>query len=418
MKQLHPKSISDQIVQIPGSKSISHRMMICAALAKGKSKIHNALKSEDLSLTCQTLGYMGADINEISDNCVEVTGFDGKPVPYDAPIYLGNSGTSMRLLAGIAALGESAYTLTGDTRMCERPMNELLEALERIQITAYSRNDQGTPPVVIQGGSRLGGKTLIDCSKSSQYLSALLMAGALFEQGLVIDLPGPPVSVPYIDLTLDVMKQFNVIAERISETRYEVPGNQVYVPGTRVVEPDLSNAGYFWAAGAVTGKKVGVDNILADSLQGDLNQINILEKMGCRVDRQGQVISVQGQDLQGVDVDMSDTPDAVPAIAVVAAFANGTTRISNIGHLRVKECDRIDAVCSQLEKMGIQTSQSPDSMEITGGTPKGATINTFNDHRIAMAFSVAGLKVEGMQIENPSCVEKSFPTYWQIYDTL
>ncbi len=417
MKTLTPRTIPDQVVRVPGSKSISHRMMICAALAQGKSQIYNSLDSEDLSLTRKTLGYMGADIKEVSQDLIQIIGFGGRPVPHSDPIYLGNSGTSMRLLAGIAALGDTAYTLTGDTRMCQRPMNELLDALNRIQISAYSRNDKGTPPVVIQGGSRLGGKTLIDCSKSSQYLSALLMAGALFEQGLVIDLTGPPVSQPYIDLTLDVMNQFQVTAARVSDTRYEVPGSQVYVPGTRVVEPDMSNAGYFWAAGAVTGKKIGVDNI-GDSLQGDLKQVEILEKMGCLIEKQGRVLSVRGRELTGVDVDMSDTPDAVPAIAVVAAFARGTTRIRNIGHLRIKECDRIDAVCSQLSKMGIAVCQGPDFMEITGGSPRGASIETFNDHRIAMAFSVAGLAVEGMEIENPSCVEKSFPTYWQLYDAL
>lgn len=417
MKQLTPRKIKDQVVRIPGSKSISHRMMICAALAGGTSKIYNALDSEDLSLTRKTLVHMGAQIKKTGDDLYEVNGFNGRPQPYPDPIYLGNSGTSMRLLAGIAALGNSAYTLTGDERMCQRPMNELLDALNLIQITAHSRNDQGTPPVVIQGGSRMGGRTRIDCSKSSQYLSALLMAGALFDQGLVIELTGPPVSQPYIDLTLDVMAQFNVTAKRVSETRYEVPGGQAYISGTRVVEPDMSNAGYFWAAGAVTGQKIGVDNI-GDSLQGDIKQVNILEKMGCAVEKQGRVLSVQGGELTGVDVDMSDTPDAVPAIALVAAFARGTTRIRNIAHLRVKECDRIDVVCSQLTKMGIQVSQGPDFMEITGGTPKGAGIETFNDHRIAMAFSVAGLMVEGMQIENPSCVEKSFPTYWQIYDAL
>ena len=349
---------------------------------------------------------------------LEVTGFNGKPNPYSSPIYLGNSGTSMRLLAGIAALGNSPYTLTGDTRMCQRPMNELLDALKRLNISAFSQNPEGTPPVTIEGGPRLGGKTLIDCSKSSQYLSALLMAGALFDQGLVIDLTGPPVSVPYINLTLDVMNQFKVTASRISETSYHVPGNQVYEPGSYVVEPDLSNAGYFWAMGAITGKEIGVANIKQDSLQGDLNQVRILEQMGCRVNIKDQVISVKGNDLRGVDVDMSDTPDAVPAIAVVAAFAGGTTRIRNIAHLRVKECDRIDAMATQLTKMGIEVNQGPDSMEIIGGTPKGASIETFNDHRIAMSFSVAGFRVQGMEIENPSCVQKSFPTYWQIYDSL
>lgn len=418
MKRIHPRFIRDQIVLVPGSKSISHRMMICAALSGGVSRITNLLESEDLSLTRKTLEAMGAKIGELGNGKMEIKGFNGCPRPHKDPIFLGNSGTSMRLLAGIAALGTSPYILTGDGRMCQRPMVELLDALTRIRIKAGSESSHGTPPVIIEGGDRKGGHTLIDCSKSSQYLSSLLMLGALLDDGLTIDLTGPPVSQPYIDLTLDVMGQFNVIVHRISETLYKVPGMQTYEPGDYMVEPDMSNAGYFWAAGAITGKSIGVDNIYENSLQGDKRQVDILEKMGCQITNDENRISVKGQNLKGVDIDMGDTPDAVPAIALVAAFAKGTTRIHNIGHLRVKECDRIDAVSSQLMKMGIDVTQGEDSMEITGGNPKGAFIETFNDHRIAMAFSLAGLVVEGMEIENPSCVEKSFPKFWQIYDAL
>ena len=419
MKQIISRNVQDQVVKIPGSKSISHRMLICAALADGISEIYNVLDSQDISLTHKTLACMGAQIETRQDGVLSVTGFGGRPKPWPDPIHLGNSGTSMRLLAGIAALGSTPYTLTGDERMRQRPMGELLDALGRIRISAISHNNEGTPPVVIQGGDRAGGRTLLDCSRSSQYLSALLMAGAFFDQGLVIDLTGPAVSQPYIDLTLDVMKQFRVNAFRISDTCYEVPGGQIYSAGTRSVEPDLSNAGYFWAAGAVTGADIGVDNIGTTSLQGDLKQAYIFEKMGCSVNHDARVLRVKGHPpLHGVDVDMSDTPDAVPAVAVTAAFAQGTTRITNIGHLRVKECDRIDAVCSQLTKMGIQAVQGPDFMEITGGTPHGAVIETFNDHRIAMAFAVAGLRVDDIQIENPVCVEKSFPTFWQLFDAL
>nr|WP_319393833.1 3-phosphoshikimate 1-carboxyvinyltransferase [uncultured Desulfobacter sp.] len=418
MKQVVPRNIQDQVVQIPGSKSISHRMLICAALADGISEIYNVLDSQDISLTRKTLVCMGAQIESREDGVLTVAGFGGRPKPWPDPIHLGNSGTSMRLLAGIAALGSTPYTLTGDERMCQRPMGELMDALGGIRISASSQNSDGTPPVVIQGGDRNGGRTLLDCSRSSQYLSALLMAGAFFDQGLVIDLTGPAVSQPYIDLTLDVMNQFGVSAFQVSDTCYEVPGAQTYTAGTRSVEPDLSNAGYFWAAGAITGADIGVDNIGTASLQGDLKQAYIFEKMGCTVDHDGRVLRVKGDALQGVDVDMSDTPDAVPAVAVTAAFAQGTTRISNIGHLRVKECDRIDAVCSQLKKMGINAVQGPDFMEITGGTPHGAQIETFNDHRIAMAFAVAGLRVDGVKIENPVCVEKSFPTFWQLFESL
>ena len=418
MKQVITREIQDQVVTVPGSKSISHRMLICAALCQGISPIYNVLDSQDISLTRKTLECMGAQIEETPDGALNVKGFGGRPQPWTKPIHLGNSGTSMRLLAGIAALGTTAYTLTGDDRMCQRPMGELLDALTRIRITAQSVNSEGSPPVVIQGGDRAGGRTLLDCSRSSQYLSALLMAGAFFENGLVIDLPAPAVSQPYIDLTLDVMKQFGVTAFQVTDTSYEVPGEQTYTSGTRSVEPDLSNAGYFWAAAAVTGAQIGVDNIGTSSLQGDLKQVEIFEKMGCSLSHDGRTLKVKGGPLQGVDVDMSDTPDAVPAVAVTAAFAKGTTRITNIGHLRVKECDRIDAVCSQLTAMGIKAVQGDDFMEITGGTPHGATIKTFNDHRIAMAFAVAGLKIRGIEIENPACVEKSFPTFWQLFDAL
>jgi 3-phosphoshikimate 1-carboxyvinyltransferase len=421
-KQIKTRPVPDQIVQVPGSKSISHRMIICAALSNGRSKIRNLLQSQDLSLTATALTAMGADITQ-GPNLVGVQGFNGRPIPHETPIFLGNSGTSMRLLAGIAGLGQTVYTLTGDERMCERPMVELLDALNGIQIKAWSKNPGGTPPVCIKGIGRQGGHAQIDCSKSSQYLSSLLMMGALMEQGLTITLPTPPVSVPYIDLTIDVMNQFNVTAHRISDQEYQVPGNQKYESGEYMVEPDLSNAGYFWAAGAITGSEIGVDNIQKTSLQGDLKQILILEKMGCSLNIGKNSVAVKGNSLngphlKGIDVDMSDTPDAVPAIAVVAAFAKGTTRISNIAHLRVKECDRIEAVSSQLIKMGITVTQGNDWLEIVGGTPKGAFIETFNDHRIAMAFSVAGLLVEGMVIENPTCVEKSFPGFWDIFEAL
>ncbi len=418
MKQIKTKNIDDQSVDIPGSKSISHRMMICASLSEGSSTIQNLLHSDDISLTMGALKNMGASIDNLKENKYRVTGFGGFPNPYDKDIYLGNSGTSMRLLTGIAALGSTPYTLTGDPRMCERPMKELLDALSMMGMGATSQNEEGTPPVTITGKNKKGGAVSIDCSKSSQYLSALLMMGAFMENGLDISLYGPPVSSPYIDLTLDIMKKFYVQAHRVDTTHYRVESDQSYIPGNFFVEPDLSNAGYFWAIGAVTGKMIFVKNISSNSLQGDLKQIEILEKMGCQVQVEDNRIGVCGGDLTAVNVDMSETPDAVPAIAVVASYAKGKTKITNIHHLREKECDRIDAVSSQLMKMGIEVEQGPDYLCVTGGTHHAAKIETFNDHRIAMAFSIPGLKTEGIEIENESCVEKSFPNYWDIFDAL
>nr|NJM02759.1 3-phosphoshikimate 1-carboxyvinyltransferase [Desulfobacula sp.] len=418
MKMIIPKIIQDQKVVVPGSKSISHRMLICASLCSGISQIENLLESEDIKWTMNALASFGAEIEKINTACVRVRGFGGAPHPCEKEIYLGNSGTSMRLLAGIAALGTTEYVLTGDRRMCERPMTELLDALRHLGIHAVSPGGKGTPPVRICGGRRQGGKVSLDCSKSSQYLSSLLMAGAFMTEGLDISLEGPPVSSPYIDLTLDIMKKFQVAAHCIHSRLYRVPGQQPYSPGEFFVEPDLSNAGYFWALGAITGRMISVKNISRNSLQGDLKQVGILEQMGCTVKIEENEIGVCGKELTGIDIDMSDTPDAVPAIAVVAAFARGKTRITNIRHLREKECDRIDAVSSQLLKMRISVTQGEDFLEIIGGSPQGARIETFNDHRIAMAFSIPGLIIPGMEIENETCVEKSFPNYWDIFDAL
>lgn len=418
MKKIFPKNIDDCKISIPGSKSISHRMLICASLCSGLSKIENVLESEDIKWTLNALSCFGADIQKINQGNFYIQGFKDLPRFYKKEIYLGNSGTSLRLLAGIAALGSSEYILTGDKRLCDRPMMELIQAFDQVGIIAKSNNSKGTPPVYICGGNRKGGKVILDCSKSSQYLSSLLLIGPFFSEGFQIHLDGPLVSSPYIDITLDVMEKFGVTAERIHRSLYMVPGKQTYNPGQFAVEPDISNAGYFWAIGAITGKMITVKNISRTSLQGDLKQIQIFERMGCNVRIQDNEIGVSGSKLNSIEVDMSDTPDAVPAIAVVASFAHGKTRINNIKHLREKESDRIDAISTQLTKMGITVRQGDDFLEIVGGFPTGARIETFNDHRIAMAFSVPGLVIPGVEIENETCVEKSFPNYWEIFDAL
>ncbi|HKK89960.1 MAG TPA: 3-phosphoshikimate 1-carboxyvinyltransferase [Desulfobacteraceae bacterium] len=417
-KSVKTRPINETTVSIPGSKSISHRVAICAALARGDSTITNLLDSEDLRHTVSALETMGAGITHNPDGTLGVTGMNGKPGQCSKPIYLGNSGTSMRLLAGVAALGSSDCELTGDERMQQRPMGDLLNALAQAGVEAVSRQGSGTPPVIINGKSATGGAVCLDCSRSSQYLSALLMAGPCFKQGLSVSLISPPVSSPYIDITMAVMKLFHVSVVRTNDLEYHVPGGQSYLAGEVAVEPDISNASYFWAAGALSGEMVRVANVAGDSCQGDLRFLDILRQMGCSVAFETNSVGVRGGPLTAVDVDMADIPDVVPTLAVVAAFARGRTTIRNIGHLRDKECDRIHAVVSQLTKMGIQADQGDDWLSVTGGRPAGAVIETFNDHRIAMAFGVAGLKVSGVVVENPRCVAKSFPRFWEIFDAL
>ena len=409
---------AESIVNIPGSKSISHRVVICASLASGKSHIDNLLESEDIKYTMSALDKMGADIKVKQKGIIEIEGFNGRPGAFKEPIYLGNSGTSMRLLAGVAALGNSQYILTGDKRMQQRPMGDLLDALTMAGISAQAEYGNNAPPIKIKGGSKKGGKLSIDCSQSSQYLSSLLMMGALLKQGLVISLPSPAVSAPYINLTMDIMKKFSVHVKRINDLEYHVTGRQKYSPGKFTIEPDISNASYFWAAGAITQKMVRVANITKDSLQGDLRFLNILKQMGCFIEFDAKGAGVKGDKLKAVEVDMSDIPDVVPTLAVIAAFAKGRTVIKNIAHLREKECDRIDAVVSQLNKMGINADQGETWLSVQGGSPAGAFIETFNDHRIAMAFAVASLKIPSIKIENPECVAKSFPTFWKVFENL
>jgi 3-phosphoshikimate 1-carboxyvinyltransferase len=308
--------------------------------------------------------------------------------------------------------------LTGDERMRERPMDDLLGALGQTGVHAVSVAGTGCPPVLINGRGARGGQVLLDCSRSSQYLSSLLMAGPLFPDGLDITLPSPAVSAPYLGLTLDMMGRFAVHADVLSPVRYRVPGGQTYTATEALVEPDLSNAGYFWAAGAVTGTAVTVADVTRNSLQGDIRLLEVFEAMGCRVDETPDGIRVLGQNLAAVEVDMADIPDVVPTLAVVAAFARGRTLIRNVAHLRAKECDRIDAVVGQLRKMGVHADQGPDWISVEGGTPRGASIETFNDHRMAMAFAVAGLRVDGVVIQNPGCVAKSFPGFWETFERL
>lgn len=418
MLELQVKPVKSQVaVQVPGSKSYTHRLLIAAALSDGPCSIVNPLRSEDTLLTLSALQQMGIAARDQGDR-IAVQGAGGRLGPCDQPIYLANAGTSMRLMGGVAVLGQGRYVLTGSARMCQRPMQALLDSLQQIGVDARSQNNNGCPPVIIQGGSYRGGRTTIDCSVSSQFLSALLLIAPCLEQGLIIEVSHGPVSRPYVDMTVDIMQACGVSLERQDYTRFRVAGGQVYRSGDYGVEPDASQAGYFWAAAAVTGSRVKVKGIGAGSRQGDVGLAELFGLMGCRVDHDAEGIAVTGGDLKAIEVDMGHMPDVVPTLAVVAAFARGTTRIRNVSHLRAKECDRLAAVTRELGKMGIETKTGRDELVVIGGRPHGAEIDTYNDHRIAMSFAVAGLKVPGVTIRDERCVGKSFPNFWEVFGEL
>ena len=298
------------------------------------------------------------------------------------------------------------------------PIQHLLDALQQIGVQAISVNHDGCPPLEVMGGRVSGGEVHINCSISSQFLSGLLLIAPYTCQGLKIYVTDGPVSKPYIDMTIDIMSQFGVAVVRDGYHYFEVSGGQCYRSGSYMIEPDASQAGYFWAAAAITGSEIRVAGITEKSSQGDVRFAEVLRRMGCHVTHAPDGIAVKGGNLSGIEVDMADMPDIVPTLAVVAAFAKGTTTIKNVAHLKVKESDRLTAVINELTKMGISAKSDHDDLIVVGGRPHGAVIETYNDHRMAMCFAIAGLVVPGVSIINEGCVGKSFPGFWEVFEGL
>jgi 3-phosphoshikimate 1-carboxyvinyltransferase len=417
MIEIQPGHVKDTIVCVPGSKSYTHRMLIAAALSDGACEVRNALNSEDTLITRRCLSEMGVSIEERPDH-LRIQGTSGRLRSPENPVDLGNSGTSMRLMAAVAALGQGASILTGSQRMQKRPIQDLLVGLNQLGVGARSVNADGCPPIEIVGGGLEGGSVTIDCRISSQYLSALLMIAPFAKETVTITVSGGLVSRPYVDMTIAVMEEFGIAVDRNGYERFVVRGGQIYRAGDHAVEPDCSQAGYFWAAAAISGAGVTVAGTSMSSLQGDVRFAERLTSMGCRVAEYGDGIKVTGGPLTGVIVDMADMPDMVPTLAVVAAFARGTTVIENVAHLRAKESDRLGAVAAELTKMGIEADCTGSGLRIVGGHPQGAAIDTYNDHRIAMSFALAGLNVPGIKIKNETCVKKSFPNFWEVFKSL
>jgi 3-phosphoshikimate 1-carboxyvinyltransferase len=415
--KIQPHSPGTAHVSVPGSKSFSHRFLMAAALSDGDCIIENCLISEDTLLTMDALRQMGVKIR-VEGTRIQVKGKNGRFSACQKPVFLGNSGTSLRFFCALAALGEGLYTITGTERMQERPIQDLLDGLVKIRVPAKSVNDNGCPPVTIEGGKRIGGATELRCGKSSQYLSAMLLIAPCTQEGIEIQVTEGPVSKPYLDMTRYVMQQFGIRMEREGYEKFSVAGCQTYRHGVHTVEPDCSQAGYFWAAAAITGGDVMVKGTSLDMRQGDVGVVRLLESMGCRIMEEPDGLRVVGGKLYAIEADMLDIPDMVPTIAVVAAFAGGKTLIKNISHLKLKESNRIEVVVRELNKMGVNALATDDGLMVEGGRPHGAVIDTYNDHRIAMSFAVAGLAVPGMEIRNPGCVEKSFPNFWEVFGEL
>jgi len=405
-------------VTLPGSKSYTQRALVIAALAEGKSVLRHALISKDTEYLIKALRLMGAVI-EIEPETLTVEGTAGRISMPQKEIYLGNNGTAIRLLMGVAALGRGEFRLTGDERLRERPVGPLLDALSALGVHAASENGRGCPPVVIRTEGLRGGRAVLTDIASSQFISSLLISCPLAGADSRIDVVGPVPSRPYVDMTVEAMGRFGVGVEEVAPGRFLVKGSQCYRARSYSVEGDVSSASYFCLAAAVCRGTVRIHHINPGTLQGDIGFLSVMERLGVKVARKDNMIEVTGSPLrQGDDeFDFGAMPDVVPTFAVLAALRPGRTVIRNVSHLRVKESNRLEALVNELRRVGIHAEEIEDGMVVVGGKPHGAVIETYNDHRIAMSFAILGLTVPGITISNPECVGKSFPEFWNILDT-
>ncbi len=423
MITITPVSTLDAVVTVPGSKSLTQRALIAAALAQGTSQLLGPLASEDTHYTMEALRAMGVACDDADPACWRVEGKGGLIQQPQQDIFLGNNGTATRFLTSVASLGNGTFHITGSERMAERPILPLIQALQGWQVEISSDAGTGCPPLTILAKGLAGGKTILPEGKSSQYLSSLLLVAPYAAAPAELEVQGEILSKPYVEMTLAVMADFGIRVEAAPGLNYfRIPQGK-YQGRTYQIEGDASGASYFFGAAAVTGGKVTVANVPVPSLQGDAKLLPYLARMGCRIEQTAEGITVIGsQQLEGIEVDMGDMPDVAPTLAVVAAFAEGPTVINNIAHLRIKECDRVSAVVTELRKMGAEVEEEHDRMIIHGkaggSNLHGARIETYNDHRMAMCFAVAGLRVPGVEITGEGCVVKSFPDFWERFGRL
>ena len=404
----------DATIELPGSKSYTNRALLIAALADGRSRISRALFSDDTRYMHAALMALGIAVqaDEAGETYV-VEGAGGHIPAPEAELFIGNAGTAARFLTAAVALGHGRYVIDGVARMRERPIEPLLDGLRQLGVDARARFGNGCPPVLVHGAGIPGGTARVRGDISSQYLSALLLAGPYAERGVTIEVEGELVSAPYITMTASIMAAFGARVTSEGGRRFQVAPGQRYHGREYAVEPDASNASYFFAAAAVTGGRVRVPHLGRDSVQGDLGLLDVLERMGCTVLREADAVEVRGPaHLRGVEAHFTRMGDVATTLAAIAPFAESPVTIRGIAQTHFEESDRPVAAATELRRMGIRVDQTWDSLTVYPGTPRPATIETYGDHRMAMSFAVTGLRAPGIVIADPDCVAKTFPGYF------
>jgi 3-phosphoshikimate 1-carboxyvinyltransferase len=403
----------DASVHIPGSKSITNRALLLAALADGTSTLSGVLFSDDSHWFLDGLQRLGVlvDIDQ-AQRQVRVHGV-GRPPTAEAALWAELSGTTARFLLAYTCLGDGNYSIDGNTRMRQRPMAALIDTLNALGADCRGTGEQHSLPIAVAGRGLRGGAAGIAGDTTSQFLSALLMVAPYARQDVELTLTTPLVAGPFVDITVHMMTTFGVAVERDDYARFRVEAGQRYRPQAYAIEPDASNASYFWAAAAVTGGCVRVEGLSRNAIQGDIRLLDVFEQLGCTVTSGEDWVEVQGpQQLHGIDIDMSTLPDMVITLAALAPFADSPTNIRNVALIRHHETDRIAATVAELRKLGVAVEERADGMTITPGWQQPAEIDSYHDHRMAMGFAVAGLKIPGLRIAGAECVAKTFPDFF------
>jgi 3-phosphoshikimate 1-carboxyvinyltransferase len=404
-------------IRVPGSKSITNRVLLLAAMATGRSTISGVGLNDDTRRMAAALGTLGFGlaVDETAARIV-VDGRGGAIPARGGDLDAGGAGTAMRFLLGFLTLGRGRFRLDGNQRMRERPIGPLLDTLAALGISVRAERDNGCPPVVIEigEGGVSGGAARVDAAVSSQFVSALLMPAPLWPRGLELTVSGGAAR-PFITMTLALMERWGASATT-SGSEIVVPGHQRYSAQKNFeVEPDASSASYFAAAAALVGGSVMLDGLRADSVQGDIEFMKLLERMGAGVEwrEDGVKVSGSGKNLAGVDVAMGEMPDLVPTLAAIAPFCSSPTRIRSVSFIRHHESDRLHALATELQRLGASVHEYEDGMLIEPSRIGATAVETYDDHRIAMAFAVAGLKTSGIRIKNPGCVSKTYPDFFR-----
>jgi len=410
------RKLKKNLVRVPGSKSVTNRVFLLAALADGISEISGALESDDTKFMAAALEKLGVKIEKLAPGNFRIFGTGGKFLGGEKNLFLGNAGTATRFLTAVGILRREKTVVDGNARMRQRPIADLISGLEKIGAKIAAKN--GCPPVEIFGPENFAKKISMSGKNSSQYFSAIFQIAPLLPAGLEISVDGILVSQPYIKMTIEVMKKFGVEVENKNYEKFLIAPQKFLPQKNFAIEGDASSATYFLALAAVTGQKITVENVGKNSVQGDTEFADVLEKMGCRVEKFPEKISVTGpQKLKNLGkINLNKIPDAAMTVAIVAAAADGPTEIFDVENMRIKETDRIAALACELKKCGVDCAEKPDGILVRGGNfaaRKNAIWKTYDDHRMAMCGAVFGATNSGIEIENPNCTAKTFPDFFE-----